>query len=222
MGFCQNALITNLNHRNDIKDKIMDILQSTEEMDDKQAWGQTLAGLKALLHPDNNRFDSISILADIIEEAGVEMDADASLEPIYTQSRFPLTIGSEESAKQARINEIKNLINGIEPTKALVDNTTNILDVEYTAKTYNKLFLQQAYGTATVAQNIAERHGLLGLVSAFLVNRGYISSPQAILGQVSPNNLASQIRLYQEQLYKNIYGYILSRYNNLSAEKQKF
>ena len=222
MGFCQNALITNLNHRNDIKDKIMDILQSTEEMDDKQAWGQTLAGLKALFHPDNNRFDSISILADIIEEAGVEMDADASLEPIYTQSRFPLTIGSEESAKQARINEIKNLIKGIEPTKALVDNTTNILDAEYTAKTYNKLFLQQAYGTATVAQNIAERHGLLGLVSAFLVNRGYISSPQAILGQVSPNNLASQIRLYQEQLYKNIYGYILSRYNNLSAEKQKF
>lgn len=119
---------------------------------------------------------------------------------------YPYTIDvSPETLKQIKSGEFQQ--------KDPIDSDKTTQHLENASKgafqKYDKKWLTFAYGTASNAYNRAYLASKLGAVSAALVNRGYLTEVQA--STITRNTLNTNIRAYQEQLYKQLYEY-LSKY----------
>ena len=94
------------------------------------------------------------------------------------------------------------------PTRDSTDNTTNVIQnnvpFDTPTETYDKKFLNKAYGNVTQAMQRAEVNATKGFVSAFLINRGLFGQA----GLITPDLLNNSVRQYQNYLLDKIKTYL--------------
>lgn len=147
--------------------------------------------------------DVITILQDISEAYGYNSNTYLSF----------LGIGTSNVEKQLRREKLIAIKEGTYQDKSKdTDRTTKLEAGNYATNRYDRKFLEKAYGSAAQAMVRAQRYGLLGVVSSILVNRGFIKAQDTRM--IGNNGLNHSIRLYQQQLFDDIIGYLKHKFPN--------